>query len=154
MQITSHIAQHLLDVYTGGNWTEVSMAQTLSDIHWQEATKLTPGSPNTIAALVHHLSYWNRVMIERINGNAPVIPEVNGFDVGTISNEAEWKKLIRDLLITGSELAIAIKDFDEDRLEEPVAEGLSTSYKNLQGTVEHVHYHLGQIVILKHLVSL
>jgi hypothetical protein len=152
MQVSSQIAQHLLDVCNGGNWTEVSVAQTLADISWQEAVTVTIASPNSIAALTHHVSFWNRVMMQRISGINPEIPESNGFDVGTISGDAEWKALIRDLLITASELAIAIRDIEEDKLDEPIAPGQSTLYKNVQGTVEHIHYHLGQMVIIKKLI--
>jgi uncharacterized damage-inducible protein DinB len=152
MQVTSHIAQHLLDVYTGGNWTEVSVAETLADLTFEEAIKVTAASPNSIASLVHHLSYWNRIMVQRIDGAKPGIPEVNGFDVGTIANEKEWKALIRDLFVSASELALAIKNVGDARLEEPIVNGLVSTYKNLQGSVEHIHYHLGQIVILKKLI--
>jgi hypothetical protein len=149
MQITSHIAQHLLDVYTGGNWTEVSVAETLADLTYEEAIKVTAASPNSIAALVHHLCFWNRVMWQRIAGIKPEIPEVNGFDLGTIANEKDWKVLIKDLLVSAGELAIAIKNVADTRLEEPIVTGSSSTYKNLQGSVEHIHYHLGQMVILK-----
>ena len=152
MQVSSQVAQHLLDVCTGGNWTDACVTQTLEDISWEEAGTVTIASPNSIAALTHHLSFWNRVMIQRINGINPEIPESNGFNVGTISGDAEWKALISDLLISASELAIAIRDIDEDKLDEPIAPGQSTLYKNIQGTVEHIHYHLGQMVIIKKLI--
>src|SRR6187399_1706487 len=120
MQVSSQVAQHLLDVCTGGNWTDSCVTQTLADITWEEAGMVTIASPNSIAALTHHLSFWNRVMIQRIGGINPEIPESNGFDVETISGDDQWKALIRDLLISASELAIAIKDIEEDKLYEPV----------------------------------
>ena len=63
MKTTSYIAQHLLDVYTGGNWTEVSVAETLADLTYQEAVTVTAASPNSIAAITHHLMFWNGVML-------------------------------------------------------------------------------------------
>ncbi len=97
MNIAEHIARHLRDVYAGQNWTEVNLQTTLEDVSYEEAPEVTPASVNTIAGLVHHLAFWNRVMAQRIAGMRVEIPESNGC-------------------------------------------------------VEHVHYHLGQIVILKQLL--
>lgn len=153
MKITAHIAQHLLDVYTGGNWTEVSVADALAGLSYTQASTVTAASPNSIAAIVHHLAYWNKVMISRIGGENPIVPEANGFDVGSLGNDVEWKKLIREMLVSASELAVATRDVPEETLELPIVAGGSSTYKNLQGSVEHVHYHLGQIVVIKKLLT-
>jgi len=50
MNIAELIAEHLLDVYAGQNWTEVNLQFTLADISYEEASQLTPTSANTIAA--------------------------------------------------------------------------------------------------------
>lgn len=153
MKISSHIAQHLLDVYTGGNWTEVSLAQTIAGISLQEAVTVTPASPNSIAAIIHHLDFWNRVMIQRLQGIQPEIPEANGFDVPVLNTDADWKRLVKATLASASELAVAISHTEDSQLEQPIVGGSASVYKNVQGTVEHIHYHLGQIVILKKLAA-
>lgn len=152
MNIQTQIAQHLLQVTEGDNWTDVNIADIIKDISVEEATHRTEASPNTIASLIHHLSYWNRIMIQRINGIKPDIPESNGFDVPHLRTDQDWGNLKADYFASVQELADAILKVDEARLEQPIVEGYSSVYKNLQGTVEHVHYHLGQIVILKKLV--
>jgi len=68
MNIAEHIARHLRDVYAGQNWTEVNLQTTLEDVSYEEASEVTPASVNTIAGLVHHLTFWNRVMAQRIAG--------------------------------------------------------------------------------------
>lgn len=92
-------------------------------------------------------------MISRIGGENPIVPEANGFDVGSLGNDVEWKKLIREMLVSASELAVATRDVPEETLELPIVAGGSSTYKNLQGSVEHVHYHLGQIVVIKKLLT-
>ncbi|RYE23733.1 MAG: DinB family protein [Sphingobacteriaceae bacterium] len=153
MNIPFLIAQHVLDVHEGGNWTEVDITSTLKDITFQQAVLLTPGSPNTIAALLHHLTYWNRVMVSRLNGTVVNVPEANGYDVPVLSAEQDWEDIKVDNLRSARELASAILSFQKQDLSKPILPGYPSAYKSLQGSVEHIHYHLGQIVILKHLVE-
>ncbi|RYE26867.1 MAG: DinB family protein [Sphingobacteriaceae bacterium] len=153
MNLLSLIAQHVIDVHEGGNWTEVDITSTLEDVTLQQAGLLTPGSPNTIAALLHHLTYWNRVMVRRINGTEVIVPEANGYDVPVLKIEQDWERLKEDNLCSARELASAIKAFNEQGLPEPILPGYPSAYKSLQGSVEHIHYHLGQMVILKNLVT-
>ena len=152
MNITSQIAQALLEVTEGGNWTDSNVADTIKDVSVEEATHRTEASPNTIASLIHHLSYWNRVMIQRINGIKVDIPDSNGFDMPVLRTDQDWGNLKKDHFASAKELADVIVTVDATRLEQPILEGYSSVYKNLQGTVEHIHYHLGQILIVKKLV--
>lgn len=152
MEITATIAQHVLDVHEGDNWTEVNLTHTLRDVTLAEATTRTPASPNTIAALVRHLAYWNRVMARRAQGLGTDIGPANGFDGSPLSTEADWQALLADVRLSAHELAAAIRAYPEAQLTAPILPGYSSAYKNLQGTVEHLHYHLGQLVVLKNLV--
>jgi hypothetical protein len=152
MQLTEAIAQHVLEVHEGNNWTEVAIVPTLQDVTWREATTLTPASPNTIASLLHHLTFWNRVMARRAQGLGTAVGPANGFDVPTIQNEADWEALQADNRQSAQELAAAIRSFDEAKLPAAILPTYGSAYKNLQGAVEHLHYHLGQLVLLKNLV--
>jgi hypothetical protein len=152
MNITSLIAEHLLAVHEGNNWTEVNIADVLKDVTAEEAATRTPASPNTIEALVRHITYWNRVMVQRINGIKVEIPEDNGFEIGDTLTDADWKHLREDNIASAHELATVIINVAESRLPEPILKEYSSTYKNLQGTVEHIHYHLGQLMLIKQLV--
>ena len=153
MKLTSLIAQHLIEVHEGNNWTDVSLADMLKDISAEEAATPTEASPNTIASLLHHITFWNRLMIKRMQGINVLVDEKNGYDMPPIETEEDWQQLQMDNNISAHELAAAIAGFDESLLSESLILGGSTGYKNLQGTVEHVHYHLGQMVILKKLIK-
>lgn len=152
MKITELIAQHLIDVHAGNNWTDVDLSGTLKDVTVEEAITVSAASPNTIAALLHHITYWNRAMIKRMAGMVVPDTPANGYDVPLISATVEWQRLKEDNLASAQELAAAIRAFDESKLYMPILPGHSTAYKNMQGTVEHVHYHLGQMVIIKKLL--
>lgn len=152
MKITEHIAAHLLEAHEGNNWTEVDVRSALEDVTLKEATTLTKASVNSIASLLQHLTYWNRVMVKRINGIEVSDTEDNGFFGPFLHDEKDWIWLKEDNIASAHELANSIRSFNEARLELPILPDHASAYKNLQGSVEHVHYHLGQIVILKHLI--
>jgi hypothetical protein len=149
MSLLKHIAQHVLDVHEGDNWTEVNIKNTLQDVSFEQALLVTPVSPNSIAMLVHHLAFYNEVVLQRLLGSFPPIPPSNGFDAPIVSSESQWQDLQQKLFISAHALAEGILQFPEDRLFDITAAGYNTAYKNLHGIAEHAHYHLGQIVILK-----
>jgi uncharacterized damage-inducible protein DinB len=152
MKITELIAQHITEVHEGGNWTEVNIKDTLADVGYKEATTITRASYNTIASLVHHLSFYNEVVRQRLSGNDPVISESNGFDMAAIKNEDDWIKLRERNIQSAQQLASMVREFPEEKILELTVTGRVTYYKTLHGIAEHTHYHLGQIVLLKKLI--
>lgn len=152
MNICERIAAHIQDVFNGDNWTEVNLADTVVDINYTEATTITKVSPNSIAMLVHHLKFYNEVVLKRLQGTNPKISSANGFDMPPIQNEQQWKQLVSDCLQSAKNLAEAALAFPADKLESVPVGGHNNMYKNLHGIAEHVHYHLGQITILKKLL--
>lgn len=152
MNLLNHIAQHVLDVHKGDNWTEVNIQNTLQDVSLREATTVTPASPNSIAMLLHHLTFYNEIVLQRLLDIYTPIPQSNGFDMPALQSEEEWRQLQYKNLQSAHALADGILQFPAGRLFELTANGKTTFYKNLHGIAEHAHYHLGQMVILKKLI--
>jgi hypothetical protein len=150
MEITSLIAQHIIDVHEGGNWTDNSIREALENVSVSQATTITAASTNTIAGIIHHLTYWNNVMVIRISGHAVEIPEINGFDVPLLTTEEEWKILQLNNLKSAHDLVDAILKFDNN-LSDPILPGYDSAYKSFYGCIEHIYYHLGQITMIKRL---
>ena len=152
MKITELIAQHITEVFEGNNWTDVNIKDTIDDIDYREATTVTKASYNTIAALLHHLSFYNDVVSMRLMGINPEIDEINGFNVPAIKNEHDWQLLKDAVFESAINLADSVRKFPEEKVNELTVTGHSTYYKTLHGIAEHTHYHLGQIVLIKKLV--
>ncbi len=152
MKINEQIAQHLLDVNQGANWTDVNIKDTLEGVSYKEAGAITKASTNTIAGLLHHISFYNDIVKERLWGNYPPINQLNGFDMERIKNEGDWAKLKEKCLQSARDLASEVKKFPEEKLFNLTANGHGTYYKMLHGVIEHAHYHLGQMVLLKNLI--
>lgn len=147
MKITEAIARHIMEVWEG-NWTEVNLKDVLAEINFKEATATVPGFTNTIASLINHLTFYNEVMLQRLNGTAPQIPGANGFDVPEIKNKPGWQMLKQNCYQSFVLLAEAVKKLPEEKLFTPILPTLSETYKSLHGIAEHGHYHTAQIIYL------
>lgn len=153
MSLSKVVAQHILDVTSGGNWTDVSLESVLKDVPWKDAIEITNASPNSIASLVNHIWFYNEVVRKRIQGIETEISVANGFDLNPIRSEADWVLLRERMDASTVALASEVEKLADEVLFKPVLPGYSTCYKTLHGLVEHTHYHLGQIVIIKNLIT-
>jgi uncharacterized damage-inducible protein DinB len=152
MTLLEHISQNIIAVYDGQNWTESTISNALEDLTFEEAQRIIPGSKNSIASLLHHITYWNRIMVIRLGGAAVNVPDTNGFDIQPMLRASEWQDLKEDNIKSAYELAEAVKVVKTDELLSDILPEHSSTFKNIIGISEHTHYHLGQIVILKNLL--
>lgn len=153
MTIPAQIAKHLRDVHFGGNWTSVNLKTTLEDVTWQQATTKI-ASFNTIATLLFHMNYYIRVVSKVLEGEPLNAKDKYSFEHPPVESEKDWQNLLDKTWSDAERFAILIEGFPENRLEETfMEEKYGNYYRNLQGIVEHIHYHLGQIVLLKKLLQ-
>lgn len=152
MEISKTIAKHLRDLYFGGNWTVSSFKQHLEDVTLTEAlTEIQ--DLNTIAKLVYHSNYYVEAIIRVLNDKPIDAKDEFSFDHPNFTSESEWENFKRATLANIEDLANLVEDLNDEDLERTfVDEKYGTYYRNLHGVIEHSHYHLGQIVILKKLV--
>lgn len=153
MNLSAHIAKHLRDVHFGGNWTGVNLNDTLSGVTCQQATTKI-ASFNTIAALVFHINYYAAGILKVLQGGPLDIRDKYSFDLPTIQSDDDWQALLNKMWTNAETLATLVETLPASKLEEIfVEEKYGTYYRNLQGFVEHTHYHLGQIVLIKKLLA-
>jgi uncharacterized damage-inducible protein DinB len=149
MDVLPHIAHGLSNVFEGENWTDVYLRDVVQDLSWEEAITRTPASPNSIAAIVNHLTYWNGVIRQRLQGTVVPISENNGFNLPPISSDVQWRQLIDDYCESVRMLNLDINGLREEEMGKPILPNSSSVYSHLQGLVEHAFYHMGQMIILK-----
>ncbi|ULT43826.1 hypothetical protein KRR40_10760 [Niabella defluvii] len=75
------------------------------------------------------------------------------MNVPLLTSAEAWDELKKDNIYSAEELATIVEGYDIGSLYNPILPGYSSAYKNFQGQVEHVHYHLGQIVMIKKYVQ-
>jgi len=153
MDLPHQIATHLRQVYFGGNWTSVNLQATLQDVSLSQATHSVGGS-HSILALVYHLGYFVREVSKVLQGQPLAAKDAHSFDHPAIATEEAWQEFLGQTWAEAETFAQLIEQLPETRLEEVfVAEKYGTYYANLHGIIEHIHYHLGQMVLLKRLIA-
>jgi uncharacterized damage-inducible protein DinB len=149
MTLTNQIAKHFRDVYFGGNWTSVNLRDILADISREEATT-KPYNLNSIASLVFHINYYVAPVLKVLQGEALVASDKFSFDVPAITSEEDWQKLVAKVFTEAELLAAQIEKLDEAKLFDDFTDPkYGNYYRNLHGIIEHTHYHLGQISLIK-----
>ena len=153
MNLSAQIAKHFREVHFGGNWTSVNLKETLSDVTWQQATTKIH-SLNTIAALVYHIHYYVTAQLKVLQEGQLDAHDKYSFDLPPIQSQQDWEKLRDKLFADAETLAALIVKLPESRLGENfVEEKYGNYYRNFAGIIEHTHYHLGQIVLIKKILS-
>ena len=149
MNLTAQIAKHFRDVYTGGNWTDVNLKDTLADITWQQAiTKVY--SFNTIADLVFHMNYFVSAVLKVLQGYPLDAHDKFSFDHPPVLSQEDWENLLNKTFTDAENFASLIEQLPENKLWEDFSDKkYGNYYSNLHGIIEHNHYHLGQIVLIK-----
>ncbi len=152
MNTAKHIAKSIRDVHFGGNWTCVNLRDTLTDVTWQEAITKVYGF-NTIATLAYHVHYYVAAVLEVLKGHALEAKDTLSFNHPSITSAEDWKNFLQKMWTDAETFAAHIEQLPEERLDEIFTdEKYGTYYRNLQGIVEHTHYHLGQMVLVRKLV--
>jgi hypothetical protein len=152
MTLTAQIAKQFRDVHSGGNWTSVHLKATLANVTWQQATTKVH-SFNTIATLVYHMNYYVNGVLQVLQGGPLDIKDKYSFDHPPIQSQADWEALLNKTWADAENFASHIEQLPDSRLLEPFIDGKYGNYfRNLTGIIEHIHYHLGQIVLIKKLL--
>ena len=152
MNSTAQLAKHFREVYYGGNWTWSNLKDQLADITWEEATTKID-SFNTIAALTYHIDYFVVAINNVLKGTPLNSKDELSFDHPPINSKEDWEKLLRSVWENADAFVKLVEQLPDSKLEEIfVHEKYGIYYRNLLGLIEHTHYHLGQIAIIKKLV--
>lgn len=146
---STQIAKHLRDVFLGGNWTWSDYKQHLNEITWQEAiTKVQ--SFNTIAILMNHVYFFLHIQIKVLSGGPLEGKDVQSFTHPPIEKQEDWEQILQSTWDAVEKLSLLIEALPDEQLFDDFADSkYGNYYRNLLGIIEHSHYHLGQIVLIK-----
>ena len=152
MNLSSHLAKHFRDVHFGGNWTAVNLKDTLADISLEEAGTRV-GSLNTILALVYHINYYVTAILKVLNGSPLDASDKYSYDHPGPGNEAEWQQLLQQYREQAENFAAKVEQLPDEMIWANFSDGkYGNYYRNIQGLIEHTHYHLGQISLVKKMI--
>ncbi|HMW38386.1 MAG: hypothetical protein K1X68_08760 [Saprospiraceae bacterium] len=147
------LARHLREVCFGGNWTSVHFENVMGKILWTEATHPVQGV-NNILRIFYHSFYYVEALHGVLTGRELNAHDEYSFNHPPVHSDEDWSKLQMKFWRTAEDTARMLeKTPDEKFLESFTDERYGTYYRNVLGTIEHLHYHLGQIVILHRLLA-
>ena len=152
MNLTGQIAKHLRDLHFGGNWTWSNLKEHLADVTWKQATTQVY-SFNTIATLVYHMNYYLNAVSKVLQETPLDSKHELSFDHPQIESQQDWEKLLNKTWADAEIFAKLIEQMPENKLWENISDKYGNYYRNIQGVIEHNHYHLGQIVLLKKILT-
>ncbi|MBI3235982.1 MAG: DinB family protein [Bacteroidetes bacterium] len=152
MSISTQISKHFKEVNFGGNWTCSNLKDQLADVTWQEATT-SVYNLNSIATLVYHISYFVNVAIKVLKGGPLEGKDELSFDHPPIQSKENWNQFLSQVFSDAETFTELIAQLPEEKLLETFSdEKYGNYYRNIAGIIEHTHYHLGQIAIIKKLI--
>lgn len=153
MHLTKNMAKHFRDVYFGINWTWSNLKDQLADVSWQQAIAKIEGI-NTIAVLVYHMNYYVEAALKVLQGKPLDASDKYSFALPPIESQEDWDKLLQKTWTDAELFASLVEQLPEEKLWETFAEEkYGNYYRNIHGIIEHNHYHLGQIVLIKKLLG-
>jgi len=153
MTTPQHIAKHFRDVHFGGNWTWSNLKDNLDGVTWQQATTQVH-SFNTIATLVYHTHYFVHAALQVLKGKPLDAHDKYSFDHPPIHSQQDWENFLQKVWADAEDFAQEAEKLPESKLWEVFSEEkYGTYYRNLHGIIEHTHYHLGQIALIKKILQ-
>ncbi|MEM7161951.1 MAG: DUF1572 domain-containing protein [Bacteroidota bacterium] len=149
----SLLAKHLENVHFGGNWCGVDLRDLLKDVDLQLALKKFRSS-HSLAELTFHLNYYIEGLIEVFKGGELSIKDKFSYDIPEIKSEEEWERMKAQSFRNATEFSNLLSHMNEDKMGEVfVEEKYGIYFSNVLGIIEHCHYHLGQMVLLKRFLT-
>jgi uncharacterized damage-inducible protein DinB len=151
--VSNQIAKHFSEVHFGGNWTTTNIKDTLEGVSWQQATSEV-NSLNSILTLTVHMSYYVSAILKVLQGGELIAKDEYSFDHSSIQSQEDWEKLQERYWMEAKELTKLIEQLPEKTIWSNFTDvKYGSYYRNLHGVIEHSHYHLGQISLIKKIIS-
>ncbi|MFN8338961.1 MAG: DUF1572 domain-containing protein [Saprospiraceae bacterium] len=155
MKLNEQISKQLKDLFISGQWvgTNLNLKAQLDDVNFEMAlTKYE--SLNTIALLAFHINYYLEGVINVFEGGTLDIKDKYSYEMPPINTSAEWDTLRSNIYNNAENFVDLVEQMPLSQLDEPFTdEKYGTYLRNLIGMLEHSYYHLGQIVLIKKLLT-
>lgn len=152
MNLAQHSALHIRGMFFAGNWTGISIQESVSGLTWQQATTKID-SFNTIAGIAFHIHYYVVAIINELEGNPINAKDAYSFDHPPIKCQEDWDRLLDQIWADAETFIQLVEKLPEERYWQSFTdEKHGIFFRNIHGIIEHGHYHLGQITILKRLL--
>jgi uncharacterized damage-inducible protein DinB len=149
MSRTNEFVEELRAIHSGEAWHGPSLRATLAGISAAQAATRPLSGAHTAWELVAHITAWEDVFRQRINGTRLDQPAEGDFPPCPDSSFEAWDRALARLHRVHEEFVHAVSTLTEAALDATVAGKPYTMRYMLKGAVRHHVYHAGQIAMLK-----
>lgn len=149
MTEAERIVDQLRRAFEGEAWHGPAVFKVLEGVTAQQAAAHPLNGAHSILDLALHIAAWTRAGSRRLRGDRAQLTDDEDFPQLTESDELAWNYAQKSIRQAYEELRSAIQLLDDSRLDQPIIEGMSSTYVTLHGVIQHSLYHAGQIAILK-----
>ncbi len=151
MSEVERILDQLKRAYEGNAWHGPSVKEALAGVTPALANARPLANAHSIWELVRHIAVWEDGGRRRLEGDRAAIEVSSPEDwpPATDTSDGAWEEAKAALDRVHQRFIEAIKRVPDSRLDEPILEGMSTTYVTLHGVIQHDLYHAGQIAMLK-----
>ncbi|HKA21413.1 MAG TPA: DinB family protein [Blastocatellia bacterium] len=150
MSEKKRLNDQLKRAFEGQAWHGPSVSEVLAGVNAQQAAAHPIAGGHSIWELALHIQTWERVGRRRIQEFVPIdVSDEEDWPKVTDTSEAAWARTLEELRSNHQALRAAIRELDEDKLDEIVPGTTYSVYFLLHGVIQHDLYHAGQIALLK-----
>lgn len=138
---------------TGKTVAFTNIREQITDLSYADAI-VRPHGLNSVLRLIYHLDYYQRGLIDVLQGGPLTIRDRYSYDVPEPIDAVQWTTLRQGYLERAEIFANLIAGMSEEVVHEPFVQPQYGDYRtNLEVTIEHTYYHLGQIVLIKKIIA-
>ena len=154
MENNRELAKRFSDVIFNNSWVATnSYKNQLTDLPL-EVVLFKYQSLHNIAALAQHVHYYIAGILNVFNGGNLGIKDIYSFDFPPINTIEQWHSFLAVFWTDAAEFSQKLEEMDENTLNSIfVKKEYGTYHFNINTLIEHSYYHLGQIVLIKKLIS-
>ena len=148
------LADQLKRAFDGDAWHGPSLREALAGVTVGQAVARPVAGAHTIWELVTHIAGWEGVVARRLTGEAVLEPAAGNFPAPSANATAvDWTALLGQAYAAHEPLVAQVAALTAADLERAVAGDPPWAWIMVHGAVAHVAYHVGQIVLLKRLLT-
>ncbi|UUF16746.1 MULTISPECIES: DUF1572 family protein [Flavobacterium] len=154
MKNTVEIANRFRETILNGTWiANTNYKHQLENLDWKIA--VTPvKNLNTISILAQHIHYYINGINNVFKGGPLDIKDKFSFDFPPITSQEDWQIFLDKFWNAAEEFASFIEQMSDEKLDQVfVDEKYGTYKRNIEAMIEHSYYHLGQIVLIRKLLT-
>lgn len=149
MTEVERIKDQLRRAFTGEAWHGPSVMELLANVSAAEAASYPVKGAHSIWELALHIGAWVNAGRRRLHGDRAELDDNEDWPAVPAANEEAWRDCQTALEQDHQALMVELNTIDEDRLDQPILDGMPSVYITMHGVIQHCLYHGGQIAILK-----